>query len=380
MRRAMPSEPGRYAVDAGRPLRVLPIPAAHPYPLQLRPEPGDGSAVVHLPDPVVPGAPAGQWWPPPALESEWVREHGDEVDVVHVHFGFDASEPTELERWCDTLDAAGIPLVLTVHDLVNPHFVDQRDHLARLDVLVPRTAAVVTLTEGAARRIATRWDRDATVLPHPHVAPLDELDLGHERSRDEFVVGVHLKSLRANVVVEDLLRILGEAVAAMPDGRLLVHLHREVLDASHPRHDRALLAQLGTWSARGLLELNLHAPHTDAELWAYLRSIDLSVVPYAFGTHSGWVEACYDLGTAVLAPRTGYWTEQQRCHTFGWRPGEGPVRDDVIRAVAEAYAARPVTPASRVERETQRQAVSAAHGQIYRAVFAAGTRVPAASA
>ena len=114
--------------------------------------------------------------------------------------------------------------------------------------------------------------------------------------------------------------------------------------------------------------------HADAELWAYLRSIDLSVIPYAFGTHSGWVEACYDLGTAVLAPRTGYWTEQQRCHTFGWRPGEGPVRDDVIRAVAEAYAARPVTPASRVERETQRQAVSAAHGQIYRAVFAAGTR------
>ena len=123
-----------------------------------------------------------------------------------------------------------------------------------------------------------------------------------------------------------------------------------------------------------------HAPHTDAELWAYLRSIDLSVIPYAFGTHSGWVEACYDLGTAVLAPRTGYWTEQQRCHTFGWRPGEGPVRDDVIRAVAEAYAARPVTPASRVERETQGQAVSAAHEQIYRAVFSAGTRVPAASA
>jgi len=328
----------------------------------------------------VPGAPAGQWWPPPALESAWVREHGDEVDVVHVHFGFDASEPTELERWCDTLDAAGIPLVLTVHDLVNPHFVDQRDHLARLDVLVPRAAAVVTLTEGAARRIATRWDRDATVLPHPHVAPLDELDLGHERSRDEFVVGVHLKSLRANVVVEDLLHILSEVVAAMPDGRLLVHLHREVLDASHPRHDRALLAQLETWSARCLLELNLHAPHTDAELWAYLRSIDLSVIPYAFGTHSGWVEACYDLGTAVLAPRTGYWTEQQRCHTFGWRPGEGPVREDVIKAVAEAYAARPVTPASRVERETQRQAVSAAHEQIYRAVFAAGTRLPAASA
>jgi len=106
----------------------------------------------------------------------------------------------------------------------------------------------------------------------------------------------------------------------------------------------------------------------------------VSVLPYAFGTHSGWVEACYDLGTAVLAPRTGYWTEQQRCHTFGWRPGEGPVREDVIKAVAEAYAARPVTPASRVERETQRQAVSAAHEQIYRAVFAAGTRHSAASA
>jgi hypothetical protein len=329
---------------------------------------------------MVPGAPAGQWWPPPALDPEWVREHGDEVDVVHLHFGFDASAPRELEHWCDTLDAAGIPLVLTVHDLVNPHFVDQRDHLARLDAVVPRAAAVLTLTAGAARRIAERWGRDATVLPHPHVAPLDELDLQHDRPPGEFVVGVHLKSLRANVVVSDLLRILGEAVAAMPDGRLLVHLHREVLDASHPRHDPALLAQLQTWAAHGLLELNLHAPHTDAELWAYLRSIDLSVIPYAFGTHSGWVEACYDLGTAVLAPRTGYWTEQQRCHTFGWRRGDGPDRADVFRAVTEAYASRPVTPASRAEREAQRHAVSRAHEEIYRGVVAAGTRTPAASA
>ena len=48
----------------------------------------------------------------------------------------------------------------------------------------------------------------------------------------------------------------------------------------------------------------------DAELFAYLASLDVAVLPYRFGTHSGWLEACRDLGTTVVAPSCGYYADQ----------------------------------------------------------------------
>ena len=54
----------------------------------------------------------------------------------------------------------------------------------------------------------------------------------------------------------------------------------------------------------------MHDYFSDEDLWAYLASLDLSVLPYTFGTHSGWLEACRDLQTTVLAPSCGYYAEQ----------------------------------------------------------------------
>ena len=46
----------------------------------------------------------------------------------------------------------------------------------------------------------------------------------------------------------------------------------------------------------------------------YLNTaIDVSVLPYRFGTHSGWLEACFDLGTAVVAPSCGFYAQQRPC-------------------------------------------------------------------
>ena len=50
--------------------------------------------------------------------------------------------------------------------------------------------------------------------------------------------------------------------------------------------------------------------YDDEELAAYLSDLDISVLPYAFGTHSGWLESCHDLGTAVLAPDVGFYADQ----------------------------------------------------------------------
>jgi hypothetical protein len=359
-----PADPAREAPAPGV-TRVLSIPSSHPYPLRLRSRSEANPAIEHLPDPEVLGGLPGQWWPPPALTTGWVDDHAEELDVVHLHFGFDTRTPQQLSRWCARLDAYGIPLAFTVHDIVNPHFVDQTEHLARLAVLVPHAAEVITLTAGAAREIQRRWGRRATVLPHPHVAPLDAIGHVAERPRDRYRVGLHLKSLRANVAAAPVVRALVAATEPLPGAEVSVHLHGEVVDPGHPRHDAPLLALLTRLDDEGRISLTVHDPHTDAELWDYLCGLDLSVLPYAFGTHSGWLEACFDLGTAVLAPRTGFWTEQRPCVSFGWG-SDGPSAADIAATVDRCYAERPVWRATRGFRAAEQHDLATWHRHLYR--------------
>jgi beta-1,4-mannosyltransferase len=371
-------------------LRVLAIPSAHPYPERLRSTSWETSRVEHLDDPTVPGAPQGQWWPPAALEPGWVRQHGAEVDVVHLHFGFDASTPEELRDWVQALRDEGVALVLTVHDLVNPHFTDQTEHQARLDVLVPAADAVITLTAGAAAEVRRRWAVAAEVLAHPHVVPLEVIAAAAHRDQarlaagpradGRFVVGIDLKSLRANVVAEPVVRVVAAAVAALPHAELVVDVHHDVLDPAHARHDGELVRCLSALQEQGLLRVDLHDRRTDDELWEHLRSLDLVVLPYAHGTHSGWVEACHDVGTTVLAPRTGHWVEQQPMLTFAWPPGGDPDAEQVATAVQLAHRDRPHWAADPRDRAEQQVALSRRHEQLYAAVLAPGRRHPAHSA
>nr|WP_284289676.1 hypothetical protein [Angustibacter aerolatus] len=74
-------------------LRVLAVPGEHPYVEHVL-EPVDGDPVVdRVPDPGSLGS--GR---PAALSPAWVEQHAHEVDLVHLHFGFDALTPAEPDR------------------------------------------------------------------------------------------------------------------------------------------------------------------------------------------------------------------------------------------------------------------------------------------
>jgi 2-oxoglutarate dehydrogenase E1 component len=107
-----------------------------------------------------------------------------------------------------------------------------------------------------------------------------------------------------------LLPTLVETVAAIPGGVLQVNGHRDVLDPDGARRDESLAAYLHDQADAGRLELHVHDFLDDDALWDYLASLDVSVLPYRFGTHSGWLEACRDLGTAVVAPTCGHYADQ----------------------------------------------------------------------
>jgi len=342
-------------------LTVASVPAAHPYVAAVV----DTSRVTLLPDPVPPGATmAGQWWPPRLLDPDYLQRQIGTLDVLHVHFGFEAITVPDLRDVLDVLRHAGIPLVLTVHDLHNPHFADAAEHLARLDVLVPAATVVLTLTRGAAAEIRRRWGRDAVVLPHPHVLPIDAVGAPRPSRRDP-VVAVHGKALRANIrpwpVVDALLG------GGLPRHRLRLDLDSEALEVTGSAEHVRRYERAG-------VDVRVHRRFDDDELTRYLTEVDVLVLPYAFGTHSGWVEACHDAGTSVVVPDCGYFSQQHGDPEFGYGP-DG-LDDAGLRRAVNACLARPapsgVTDCERRERRRrQRAEVASAVADVYETAVAA---------
>ncbi|MFH8469970.1 glycosyltransferase family 1 protein [Streptomyces sp. NPDC017991] len=357
-----PAMPGP-ASGTGGIIRVASIPAGHVYVRHLSPPGGD--RVIRLADPRPCGAPSGsgQWWPPVMLDPDWVDEHADTFDVLHLHFGFDAQTPRALEDLVDALRRNGKPLVQTVHDLVNPHHRDEDEHRAQLDVLVPAADRIITLTPGAAREIAARWGRTALVLPHPHV--VGQAGLVRPRPvRDTFTVGLHAKSIRANMDPLPVARVLADALSELPDAVLRVDCHPEIDDPARHWYAPGVLDELRGMDRKERLRLHVHDYFDDDALYDYLINLDVSVLPYRFGTHSGWLEACHDLGTTVLAPTCGFYAEQRPCLSYGHDRGgldEASLRD----AVRTAYEERPVWRADPADRRAERLLLARAHEALY---------------
>ena len=355
---------------------VASVPSGHVYVRHLAPE--SGGETRRLPDPPPLGVrrPASQqWWPPAMLDEAWVDAHADEIDVFHLHFGFDALDPADLQRVVSALRRHGLPLVYTVHDLRNPHHTDRTAHDAQLDVLVPAADALVTLTPGAAAEIQRRWGRSAHVLPHPHVVPLPAMRAARTardvRSRAHtdrpFRVGLHLKSLRASMAPELVLPTLVETVARLPGAVLQVNAHRDVLEPDGPRHDAELARLVLEHADAGRLDLRVHDYLSDDDLHAYLGGLDLSVLPYRFGTHSGWLEACRDLGAAVIAPSCGYYADQGPVLTYEHDEDHFDAAS-LVAAVREVHASHAPAPIDVDARRLQRAQVAATHARVYDAV------------
>lgn len=301
------------------------------------------------------------------LESAWVREHADSFDLMHIHFGFDAVSPESLTELGQTLRAHGKPLVLTVHDLRNPHHREPGLHDQQQTALVDGADALITLTPGAAEEIRRRWGREARVLPHPHV--VEEPTLSRPRlHHEDFVIGLHAKSLRASMDPVPDVQAVVDVLDQMPGARVQVNAHTDVMTPGYDRYTPDLAGPLRDLELRGLITLQVHDYFSDDDLWDYLQGLDLSVLPYLFGTHSGWLEACYDLGTTVAAPDCGFYAEQRPCLSFSADPTRR--RASLQEAVLTAYRERPQWRADPAQRRAEREDLARAHAEIYEQALA----------
>lgn len=349
---------------------VASVPSSHVYVHHIAAEEPDGVSRLPDPDPDSPERSTEQrWWPPVMLDPEWVQRH--DFDVFHVQFGFDAWAPVDLRAVVGAVHARGRAFVYTAHDLRNPHHTSRDLHDAQLAVFMEHADAVLTLTPGAAAEIQQRWGRDVQVLPHPHVVDLATMSRvaarGPRPDGGAFRVGLHVKSLRASMDPLTILPALVEAVQELPGAVLQVNGHRDVLAPDGARRDTELATYLLDARARGELELHIHDFMSDEELWRYLEALDVSVLPYRFGTHSGWLEACRDLGTAVVAPSCGHYADQGPVH--GYVLDEQHFDAASLRAALRtAYDAGTAVPVSVAERRSQRGEIATAHRELYRAL------------
>ena len=306
-------------------MRVLSIPAEHPYTQAIQP-----AGVEFLPDPDI----DGHWWPHPALEAEYWNQPRD-VDAVHIHFGFEHRTPAQIAELCAALP---VPLVLTVHDLDNPHLEDQAPHHERLQLLVDAASAIITLTDQAAEILARDYGAsNVQVIPHPRIT--DTPAQVHSSGR----AAVFLKSLRSNVVAD--VQFYADIAAEVP---LDVYVHEG--------------AELASISNANVV---VHEPMSDDELFAAVGRAGVCILPYTRGTHSGWLEMCRDLGVPVVAPDTGCYAGQADTPAAVevYPAGDGRAAG---QAAARLLARGPVPYTG--DREQQRAQVRRAHEETYKKV------------
>jgi beta-1,4-mannosyltransferase len=344
-------------------VRVVHVPGEHTYVRHVSTPAGavDPSPVpVHL-----------DWSDEPVRGARRMVAAG--VDVLHVHFGFERCTPDRLAAVLDAWADAGLPFVWTAHDLTNPHLVDQSSHEEQLALLAERAAVVLTLTDGAAAEITRRWGRRAVVVPHPHLAPPQVLSSPRPPQAGPPVVGVPLGMLRPGTDPAVVLALL-DVMADRPDVTLRVRLREEVLAPGFPRPDPHLVGRLQEAERAGRVDLRVGPRLAEDELWQELRGLAALVLPYRWGSHSGWVESCYDVGTPVVAPALGHWAEQQDVHTFrAVLHGASSGTDGSLAAAVDAALAQGPRPGSvRAERLREREHVVRAHALVHRLAAAGG--------
>jgi hypothetical protein len=319
----MDQEPQR-RVTPVQPIRVAVIPFSDPY------------VDAVLPDDVVRVGPSGE--PSPWLESWHVAAHASDVDVVHLHTGFDHLGPAELEDWTGTIRRLDVPLVVTVHDLP--------PDAECLGAVLSTAEVVLALTPGAADEIGDRFGRTAIVVACPSLAVADP-EIGAERG---------LVGLRMPPGAADASALVRAAHSGAVSGggrlRLLVEPGDELADDV-----RELVVS-------GDVEL-VHCARRDRV--AHLQQLHVAVLPERPGSHSRDLEICRDVGTRVVAPRAGRFTEQ-------WSEVVPYGTDDdglsLSAAVAAALTPAMPRPADRAWRREQAAAVARVHRDVYAQVAA----------
>ncbi|GAB3361228.1 hypothetical protein GCM10027300_34070 [Modestobacter lapidis] len=338
------------ALPAWPPLRVASVPPGGAY-----------LDAILAPDTVRvgPATSPSPWWDPDHLVAS-----AADVDVLHVHSGYESLSRAQLEAWTAAVRRTGLPLVVTVHQLRPVEGASLARHRAQLAALLATAEVVLTLTRGAADEIADRYGRTAIVVAHPSLAaPTPGI------GRETRLVGLYLGRLGPGIAEPAGLVRGALSGAVSGGGRLRVDVHPDV--------DLAVdLPELAGYAEDQQLELRRSHPRDPAACVRNLQELHVSVLPHRACTHSSWVEMCRDAGTRVVAPRGGYLAQQWSDVVAYDNDTRTGLDATSLSSAVVAALTRPVP--GRVDqdwRAEQRAAVRRVHAEVYAQV--AGDRLSA---
>ncbi len=139
---------------------------------------------------------------------------------------------------------------------------------------------------------------------------------------------------------------------------------------AHRPDGPAELEALARLAAAGEVTVEVRSPLSDAALAEHLGRLQVAVLPYRFGSHSGWLEACRDAGTTVVAPTCGFYADQWAdVISYDHDEHRGLDVESLTEAVAAALSRPPPPPSDRSWRERQRHEVALAHVAAYHRVL-----------
>ena len=122
---------------------------------------------------------------------------------------------------------------------------------------------------------------------------------------------------------------------------------------------------------QGLVDLDIRPYLPEPELISLMARAWAWVLPYRFGTHSGWVELGRDLGTWVIAPDCGFYKAQNPDVLTYHNTEAAGLDEESLRAAVHAAVTQPrPSPVPRIERLAARDLVQATHEALYERVHA----------
>lgn len=266
--------------------------------------------------------------PPADALVAWLAGRTEPVDVLHLHLGLVLID--DLTSVQAAARALRLPVVVTLH-----HHPDPGDRGRGLGELCREAAAVVVHDAADAGVVRQRWQVEAYVQPHPHVAGLAEIEAAAARVRHPpWRVGI--------------------ASSAAEDHRAA----RTALVRAQRDRDDVVVSEGMAVDDPG---------HVAAVRWMQEQDAIVLAGPTA---RRAWVELARDLGVAVVAPTAAAVVEQGVVATYSTH-GQIPLEEEMARAIIRVCDRLPAQPADAGERLEECNRVREAHTALYRAVTAA---------
>jgi len=244
---------------------------------------------------------------------EWLvsQKTFDFFDLLHIH----SVELTSLETLQLALERCQSErkgIILTVHD-TKPNFSqDLAMYNLALKTCVEAGARIVTLTKSAAKEIVKNLEvasSDIAVIPHGAVLSIDD-HRWYTRRRTQnsstCILGMY-GGFRPN---RDFLTPVVNIAFGMPELDVKLILLTRAISPIELRQNEEMRRSIDIAISSNRINLRVYPFPSDEQIAQFLLDVSILIMPYRWGTHSGQLEAAFDLGVVPVISDVGYYYEQ----------------------------------------------------------------------